>query len=80
MGGGAGPSAAARAQEAENARLAAERESQEKSRRAALTNPEDIIRDNEKEESFRTRGRRGLKISLDSQTKSTGTGLAINKY
>jgi hypothetical protein len=73
MGGG-GPSRAATDQAAENARLAEERR---KANAAPMQNPEDVERSSTKKESFRTLGRRGLRIDLDSQTKSGTTGLSI---
>lgn len=73
MGGGGGPSKAAQAQEAENARLAKEREEE---RRGALVNPEDRfqqLEDNAK--PLRRRGRKGLTIDLERE--ETNSGLSI---
>jgi hypothetical protein len=75
MGGGGGPSKAARAQEIENERLAEERE---KERRAQLTNPEDKLAQLEKNlQPLRRQGRRGLKIDLTSDTSNNSSGLSI---
>ena len=70
-----GPSAAVVAAEAEAKRKAEERA---EARKAALTNPEDLARDqSEDTPNFRTQGRKGLRIDLDSQSGSGGTGLSI---
>lgn len=76
MGGGGGPSKAAQAQEAENARLAEERQ---KERRAALVNPEDRfqqLEDNAK--PLRRQGRKGLTINLDDEASSGGGGSGLS--
>ena len=75
-GGGGGPSKAVQAAEAEAARKAEERA---EARKAALTNPEDLARDQSDEDkpNFRTQGRKGLRIDLDAQSSSGGTGLSI---
>ena len=75
MGGGPkGPSSAALAQEAENARLAEERLNE---KRAAMQNPFDRIPEEDKKNLVRFQGKRGLKIALNSQSQSGGTGLSI---
>lgn len=74
MGASAGPSKAVVAQEAENARLAEERLNE---KRAALQNPFDLIPDEVKKNEVRFQGKRGLKIALNSQSQSGGTGLSI---